>query len=340
MKLEEFKKSIEEKEESIHFLKKEVEKMDRSRYDICEVFSPPRVCVVASDHGLRAGWSLDVKTRDPITGSCYDLRNPKDQKEVKNMIRRDCPTVLVVSPPCTAFSIANQGEIDPQTLAGAIEMVRFSMDICEMQHRAGRQFIFEQPQSSRAWNLDEVVKMGYHEGVVRTTFHQCMYGLRAQDQLGLAPAYKPTSVLTNHTALECVLQDKCTGGHRHVQLVGKQACSRAAVYPRELCAAIVKGAQVIKVKNQETLEAQRRMVDLGLSPVTTDPDDFLFEVELEDMCEEDPSTWEELANERWGESTWPAEETRDSTSGELLDPKKVQEGCNEELGFMLSLIHI
>ncbi len=91
---------------------------------------------------------------------------------------------------------------------------------------------------------------------------------------------------------------------------------------------------MIKVKNQETLEAQRRMVDLGLSPVTTDPDDFLFEVGLEDMCEEDPSTWEELANERWGESTWPADETRDSTSGELLDPKKVQEGCDEELGFM------
>ena len=71
---------------------------------------------------------------------------------------------------------------------------------------------------------------------------------------------------------------------------------------------------------------------MGLNPATSD--DFLFEIELEDMCEEDPSTWEELANERWLESTWPAEETRDSTSGELLDPKKVHEGCQEELGFM------
>ena len=74
------------------------------------------------------------------------------------------------------------------------------------------------------------------------------------------------------------------------------------------------------------------MVDMGLNPAT--PDDFLFETELEDMCEEDPSTWEELANQRWTEATWPAEETRDSTSGELLDPKKVHEGCQEELGFM------
>jgi len=87
-----------------------------------------------------------------------------------------------------------------------------------------------------------------------------------------------------------------------------------------------------KDKVQETLDAQRKMVDMGLNPATSD--DFLFEIELEEMCEEDPSTWEELANERWTEATWPAEETRDSTSGELLDPKKVHEGCQEELGFM------
>ena len=42
------------------------------------------------------------------------------------------------------------------------------------------------------------------------------------------------------------------------------------------------------------------------------------------MCEQDPSTWEDLA----------PEETRDSTSGELLDPDKVHEGCEEGLGFM------
>ena len=76
------------------------------------------------------------------------------------------------------------------------------------------------------------------------------------------------------------------------------------------------------------------MADQGVCLLTTEPEDFLFEVELEDMCEEDPSTWQELAKQRWEESTWPAEETRDSTSGELLDPRKVEEGCQEELGFM------
>ena len=174
-----------------------------------------------------------------------------------------------------------------------------------------------------------MVRLGYQEGVERTTFHQFMYGLVASDQSGSASAYKPTSVLTNHPALVSVLQDKCRGGHRHVQLVGKQACQRAAVYPRPLCEAIVKGTQIVKRKGEEILTAQKKMVDQGVCLLTTEPDDFLFEVELEDMCEEDPSTWQELANQRWEESTWPAEETRDSTSGELLDPQKVDEGCQE-----------
>ena len=142
---------------------------------------------------------------DPGTGRRFDLRSLKDQKEVKGLIRRDCPTVLVVSPPCTAFSIANQDEVDKHTLDASIEMIRFSMEICEMKHKAGRHFVFEQPQSSRAWSLNEVVRLTYHDRVIKTTYHRCMYGLKARDQSGVAPAYKPTSVLTNHPAFAEVL---------------------------------------------------------------------------------------------------------------------------------------
>ena len=88
---------------------------------------------------------MDIAVRDPGTGRRFDLRKSKDQKEVKRMIRRDCPTVLIVSPPCTAFPIQNQGDVDPATLAGAVEMIRFSIEICDLQHEAGRHFVFEQP---------------------------------------------------------------------------------------------------------------------------------------------------------------------------------------------------
>ena len=79
------------------------------------------------------------------------------------------------------------------------------------------------------------------------------------------------------------------------------------------------------------------MVELGVCPFTAHPEDVLYEVELEDMCEEDPSTWEDLANQKWEESTNRPGETRDSTTGEILDPAKVVEGCEEEMGVMYQM---
>ena len=73
--------------------------------------------------GFRGGWPIDDKTEDPVTNTNYDLRNKKDQSEVRRVVRRDKPLVITVSPPCTLFSIANPGRIDPKELAGAIQMM-------------------------------------------------------------------------------------------------------------------------------------------------------------------------------------------------------------------------
>ena len=151
-----------------------------------------------------------------------------------------------------------------------------------------------------------------------------MYGLVSWDQLGPAPAYKPTSVLTNHPALAGVLQEQCHGGHRHAQLVGKHACTKAAVYPRGLCEAIVTGVQIVKAARAEALAPSENL---------------LCEFELEDMCEQDPASWEHIACQKWEEFQSDQGCTRDSTTGEVLDPKKVEEGCQEEMGFM-SQMHV
>ena len=45
--------------------------MHYGKYDICEFVSPSRVCRVASQSGLRGGWSLDWKHDDPITNRKY-----------------------------------------------------------------------------------------------------------------------------------------------------------------------------------------------------------------------------------------------------------------------------
>ncbi len=55
--------------------------------------------------------------------------------------------------------------------------------------------------------------------------------------------------------------------------------------------------------------------------------------------QKDPSTWEDLATQRWQEYSQFSNETVDSTTGEILDPAKVKAGCDEELGFM-SHMHV
>ena len=129
------------------------------------------------------------------------------------------------------FSIANQGPNDPRELAEAKELMRFAVEMCDLQLRADHHFVLEQPLTSRAWALEPVMKLAATEDVIATEFHQCMYGLEAVDQLGSAPAYKPTRILTNHPSLAEALTRRCDGSHRHAQLVGKSACARAAQYP-------------------------------------------------------------------------------------------------------------
>ena len=89
--------------------------------------------------------------------------------------------------------------------------------------------------------------------------------------------------MTNHNALLEVLQKRCTGGHRHVQLVGKQACSRAAVYPRGLCDAVVKVVQVVKKEREEMITAPEKAFETGVTRSIGRPEDVLCEVELEDI---------------------------------------------------------
>ena len=129
--------------------------------------------------------------------------------------------------------------------------MRFAVEMGNLQFKAGRHFVLEQPLTSRAWPLEPVMKYMITERVISTEFHKCMYGLVAVDRSGPALAYKPTRVLSSHPALAEALRRRCDGTHRHAQLVGKSACSRAAQYPRDMCNAILKEIDVIKKSRVE-----------------------------------------------------------------------------------------
>ena len=74
-------------------------------YDVCEVFSPPRITARARERGDKGGWAVDIAYTDPVTGRSYNLLDPKDESRVREMIKRDRPRLIVASPPCTLFSV-------------------------------------------------------------------------------------------------------------------------------------------------------------------------------------------------------------------------------------------
>ena len=52
-------------------------------------------------------------------------------------------------------------------------------------------------------------------------------------------------------------------------------------------------------EREERVAAQEKTVKLGGTRFPGHPEDVLYEIELEDMCEEGPSTWEDQANQKW-----------------------------------------
>lgn len=70
----------------------------RGGFVVCEIFSPERACKAARKRGMRAGWPIDVSAKDPITGRAYNLLEEQDREEVRAMLKRDRPRLLILSP--------------------------------------------------------------------------------------------------------------------------------------------------------------------------------------------------------------------------------------------------
>ena len=78
-----------------------------------------------------------------------------------------------------------------------------------MQTGGGRYFICEHPKSAASWNKLDVDGLASTEGVLRTELDQCEFGLASKDELGKAPAKKPTSLLTNSVEVPRTMGIKC-----------------------------------------------------------------------------------------------------------------------------------
>jgi hypothetical protein len=152
----------------------------RQKPDVAEIYSNPRVCQEATSRkfegiDLRPGWSLDLTTKDPTTGSPWDLPDMKVQTRVRRLTLDTKPFCIVGSPPCTPFSLLqglNKKRRDPAVIAREIKAgrahIRSCLEVYTMQMRAGRHFAHEHPASSTAWNLPEMKQFILHEGLTQS----------------------------------------------------------------------------------------------------------------------------------------------------------------------------
>ena len=213
---------------------------------VLEVFSPPRLVPVATEMGLKAQISLDLT-------SGWDCNNAMDRKKGKDLISKHKPHLLLVSPPCTFFSIMHQNccaaKMDPDKLeAQGVEargFLDYSMDLCEEQVKRDRKFLFEHPSGASSWQEESVTKVEQLPGVKIFSVAQCRWGLR--DPAG-RPLQKLTKFMTNSMAImeefanrQCICDLR---GEEHATIQGtcrgEKVSKWAQVYPPMMVKAIVR----------------------------------------------------------------------------------------------------
>ena len=81
----------------------EMAEMVAAGIDVAEIHSPPRITVKAKEMGLRAGWSLDITTRDS-DGRLLCFSRKEMRKRAVEHIHRTKPLVIVGNPMGTDWS--------------------------------------------------------------------------------------------------------------------------------------------------------------------------------------------------------------------------------------------
>ncbi len=220
-------------------------------HDIAEIDSPPRVTSMAKTMGMKPGFALDL-TGDDDDGTPWDFSVESKRKRAMEKLKHEEPFMLVASPMCAKFcalqTLFNYPRMTKaqvtEEIAEAMTHLKFTLEMCLTQHRAGRLFIFEHPAYASSWSYDLIVKFGQLDGVHRVQFDFCRLGMATKDAEGVEkPAKRPTAVLTNSDAVATLLRHaQCLKDHEHVHLLGGKA-GPCQEYPDKFTAAICEGVK-------------------------------------------------------------------------------------------------
>lgn len=205
--------------------------------DLVEVYSPPRMVLVAKKAGLRADLSIDL-----LTG--WNLLDQDRRVQVVQQIKARRPKVLMMSPPCTWFSglmNLNWNKIGPvvreQAFRDATLHLEFCMLLADLQESEGRGWALEHPDTAKSWNNAKVRMVSSH-GALMSRFDQCMFGLVSK--VDKIPMRKRTRFMSNLQPLHASFHGKfCDKQHPHVAVIGAEGGEKRSVwaqrYPPALC---------------------------------------------------------------------------------------------------------
>lgn len=204
--------------------------------DVAEVYSPPRVTGMAERLGMRAGWSLDLATRDE-EGNSWDFNKAEMKNKAARKLISDEPYVLIGSPPCTDWSSLmnlNWPRMTPEEVERRNKEARVHLEFCmklyKIQHDHGRYFLHEHLDAARSWDEEAFAKIKQLEGTIAVQADQCRYGLKSHGGWRSGPAMMPTKFMTNSPCIAVELQQRCPNRvshdrtrHEHVSLMNGRA---------------------------------------------------------------------------------------------------------------------
>ena len=192
---------------------------DSDRYDVIEVFSPPRFGLEGSKLGMR------VLSADLCTG--WDFRKRTDREALMQHVRVSRPKLLVCCPPCTwagGWWHLNRLRMSPNEVRTrefwTQLFIKFCCELMELQYELGGQCLFEHPRDSMAWKLPSMEKLSKKMHII--SVDMCCYGLRVP---GGDLIRKATRLLVSHAEMRA-LAKQCPGSshasHRTHQVVAGQ----------------------------------------------------------------------------------------------------------------------
>ena len=343
---------------------------------ISEVYSAPRITQALKmlpTQDISPGFALDLTTEDE-NGIPWDFTKADRREAARHKVEREEPMFLVGSPPCTVWSSlqvlnvnkSGREEAEKKRIEAEVHM-RFVCELYAMQHRSGRYFVHEHPLYATSWKLEWVQDIMELEGVATAWGDQCQYG---QDGGTGEPMKKPTRWLSNSPEILKRLDQKCSGrlgycsarpGRRHAPCSGS-AARRAAVYPLELCKAILQGC-----RNQLRADGRLRVGQIGIQAMhmeledvplqklekkaerfmhldaeARDHEDYVVYVDAltgkpveKDVAEAAKKHFAEILKVSSGDGV--EEKFYDSVTGQLLQGELVREARKEELKFFIAM---